>query len=209
MVQTAYRFSGPLYGRTYLIIVDAHSKWPEVFAMPSTTTSKTIEVLRQLFSTYGLPDQIVSDNGPQFTSEDFQMFLKNNGVKHIRSAPYHPATNGLTERFVQTLKKAIVAGKSDSRSHDHKLASFLLKYKTTPHTVTGVPPSTLFLGRQLKTVLDLLKPNTERRVLDKQSAQKEKYDQHSSIRPFEVGDLVMVKTYRENRVTWLPHIYHL
>ena len=59
----------------------------------------------------------------------------------------------------------------------------------------------MFLGRQLKTVLDLLKPNTERRVLEKQ---KEKYDQHSSIRPFEVGDLVMVKTYRENRVTWLP-----
>ena len=197
-------FAGPLYGRTYFIIVDAHSKWPEVFAMPSTTTSKTIEVLRLVFSTYGLPDQIVSDNGPQFTSEDFQMFLKNNGVKHIRSAPYHPATNGLAERFVQTLKKAIVAGKSDSRSHDHKLASFLLKYRTTPHTVTGVPPSTLFLGRQLKTVLDLLKPNTERRVLDKQSAQKEKYDQHSSIRLFEVGDLVMVKTYRENRITWLP-----
>ena len=75
--------AGPLYGKMYMIIIDAHSKWPEVFEMTSTTASKTIDVLRGVFATSGLPDQIVSDNGPQFIADEFQMFLKSNCVKHI------------------------------------------------------------------------------------------------------------------------------
>ena len=109
-------FGGPLYGKMYMIIIDTHSKWPEVFEMTSTTAYKTIDVLRGVFATYGLPDQIVSNKGPQFIADQFQMFLKSNGLKHIRSAPYHPATNGAVERFIQTLKKSIVAGRNDSRS---------------------------------------------------------------------------------------------
>ena len=80
----------------------AHSKRPEVFEMRNTSSSKTISVLRQLFSSHGLPHQLVSDNGPQFTSSEFALFLKANGVKHIRCLPYHPSSSGLAERFVQT-----------------------------------------------------------------------------------------------------------
>jgi transposase InsO family protein len=63
-----------------------------------------VEALRTVSARNGLPEQLVSDNGPQFTAAEFQLFLKKNGVKHITSAPYHPATNGLAERFIQTLK---------------------------------------------------------------------------------------------------------
>ena len=84
-------FAGPFQGKMYLIAVDAHSKWPEVYEMAQTTATKTITVLRHLFSTYGLPEQVVSDNGPQFTSEEFATFMKANGIKHVRVAPYHPA----------------------------------------------------------------------------------------------------------------------
>ena len=87
--------------------MDAHSKWPEVVQMSTTTAPKTIEVLQVVFSRNGLPEQLVSDNGPQFTSNDFAHFMKANSIKHIRSAPYHPSSNGLTERFVQTFKRAI------------------------------------------------------------------------------------------------------
>ena len=70
----------------------AHSKWPEVFAMPSTTTDKTIEVFRHLFAAYGgIPEQIVMDNG-QFRAAEFAFFLNANGVKHICTIPYHPAS---------------------------------------------------------------------------------------------------------------------
>ena len=64
-------FAGPFLGSTYLIAVDAHSKWPEVQEMKSTTAAKTIEVLRHLFARFGLPEQLVSDNGPQFVAEEF------------------------------------------------------------------------------------------------------------------------------------------
>ena len=55
----------------FILLVDAHSKWPEVFEMPNTTSQKTIEILLQVFSAYGLPEQLVSDNGPQFISREF------------------------------------------------------------------------------------------------------------------------------------------
>nr|XP_024658736.1 uncharacterized protein K02A2.6-like [Maylandia zebra] len=104
-------FAGPFESHMYLVVVDAHSKWPEVHIMDSTTVGKTIQVLRGLFSRHGIPHVLVSDNGPQFCSEEFRVFLKANGVKHIRSAPYHPATNGLAERFVQTFKHALKASR--------------------------------------------------------------------------------------------------
>ena len=69
-------FAGPFEGSMFLVAVDACSKWPEIHPMSSTTVTKTIEVLRKMFSAYGLPDQIVTDNGPQFTSEDFATFMK-------------------------------------------------------------------------------------------------------------------------------------
>ena len=85
--------------------------------MPSTTASRTIDELRKLFSSYGLPEQIVTDNGPQFVSEEFATFAKLNGIKHIKSAPYHPPTNGAVERLVQTFKKAMKANKHNGQTH--------------------------------------------------------------------------------------------
>ena len=84
----------------YLIVVDAHSCWPEIFFMPrNTSAGATISILRELFAKYGLPVQCVSDNGPHFRSEDFAHFLKLNGVKHVRVAPYHAASNGLAGTY--------------------------------------------------------------------------------------------------------------
>lgn len=129
--------------------------------------------------------------------------MRSNGIKHLRSAPYHhPATNGLAERFVQTLKKSILAGREDGRSSQHKLASFLLKYRSTPHASTGTAPSVLFFNRQLKTVLDLLKPSIDRKVLDSQSAQKENHDLTCRVRSLNEGDLVMVKNDRDKQPAW-------
>ena len=116
-------FAGPIDNFMYLIVVDAHSKWPEVIPMRSTTATRTISKLRQIFAQHGIPEQIVSDNGPQFASEEFADFAKANGIRHIRSAPYHPATNGLAERFVQTFKNALKASRADAIPFQDRLVN--------------------------------------------------------------------------------------
>ncbi len=88
-------------------MIDAHSKWIEVFPTKSSTSTVVIENLRTVFAQFGIPETIVSDNGPCFVSEEFSSFLKANGVKQITSAPYHPATNGLAERAVQIVKRGL------------------------------------------------------------------------------------------------------
>ncbi|KAL5500514.1 hypothetical protein EMCRGX_G012092, partial [Ephydatia muelleri] len=87
-------FAGPFQGKMFLLVVDAHSKWPEVVNMTTTSAQCTIEELRRMFASYGIPEQLVSDNGPQFVSGCFEEFMKMNGVKHIKCTPYHPSSNG-------------------------------------------------------------------------------------------------------------------
>ena len=97
-------FCGPFLGKTIFVLVDAHSKWIEAEVVSSPTTQNAIHSLRKVFASHGLPEVLVSDNGPAFTSKEFQTFVQRNGFRHIKSAPYHPATNGLAERAVQTVK---------------------------------------------------------------------------------------------------------
>ena len=99
--------------------------WVEVMMMKSTTENRTIEELKDIFARYGLPLHLVSDNDPQFTSEEFIKFMKANGIRHIRTAVKHPASNGEAEWFVQTFKRAFKAGKMDPGNFRQKLAQFL------------------------------------------------------------------------------------
>ena len=126
--------------------MDAYSKWPEVVAMNETTTDKSVDELRAIFARWGIPLQMVTDNGPQFT---FERFLALNNIKHVRSSPYHPATNGQAERFVQTLKHALRVSKGDGHTLQHRLASFLLNYRNARHSTTEATPATLMIGRDL------------------------------------------------------------
>ena len=107
LVKNPHDYAGPIQGKMLLVAVDAHSKWIEVSVVNSVTSAITIQKLRSMFATHGLPRVVVSDNGSVFTSNEFQEFITKNGVHHIRIAPYHPASNGLAERAVQTLKEGL------------------------------------------------------------------------------------------------------
>ena len=197
-------FAGPFMGHMFMIVVDAHSKWPEVVIMDSTTTTKTIDVLRGLFSRYGLPSQIVSDNGPQLVSDDFEQFLKRNGVQHIKSAPYHPSTNGLAERFVQTMKQGMKAAKYEHLTVKQKLNNFLLAYRRSPHSTTGDSPANLFLKRSIRTRLDLIKPNIHKQVKQQQFKQVESRV-NGKDRQLLIGQKVLARNYRGGD-KWVPGI---
>ena len=97
-------FAGPYLGKMFLVMVDSFSKCLNVFPMLHATTESTISALRQEFAVHGLPLHIVTDNGTQFTSSEFQSFLSRNGIHHTCTAPSHPATNVLAERYVGHFK---------------------------------------------------------------------------------------------------------
>ena len=129
----------------FLLVIDSHSKWFEVFVMSSTTSINTIDTLKSLFARYGLPEQIVLDNVPQFTSDEFKSFCKSNGICHITGAPYHPSTNGAIERAVQTMKKSLKSTVNEQGTIYTKLSRFLMSYCSIPHSTTGETPADLFL----------------------------------------------------------------
>ena len=126
----------------FLVANDAHLKLAEIVEMTQTTSSKNIAILRYLFACYGLPEQIISDNGPQFTSAEITEFLKE---EWCCSAPYYPSSNG-AEIVVRTFKESIKAGEKDGLTLQHWLENFLFTYPTTLHSTTQVAPCiTLFL----------------------------------------------------------------
>ena len=180
-------------GKLFLIVVDSHSKWLEVEVMSSITSEATIEKLQVLFARYSIP-QLGSDNGSQFTSQEFTKFMKGNVIKHTLVAPYHPRSNGQAERFVQTFKQFFKAEGSDSIKQS--LARFLFSYRTTPNSTTGQTPAELFLNRRVRTRLDLIHPDLGRKVFNKQSDQKTRHDKSSSEREFALGEQVLVQNFR-------------
>ena len=194
-------FAGPMEGKMFLIVIDAHSKWIEVFPMATATALTTIQQLRQLFAQFGIPESIVSDNGPQFAAAEFQEFCRLNGIRHVRVAPYQPSSNGLAERAVQVFKQGF--RKSSMGTPSDRIARFLFQYRITPHTTTGLSPAEMLLGRNLRSRLDLLKPNLEQKVAEKQRRQQFDHDRHSRVRQFSDGEKVFVRNQGRGE-TWLP-----
>ena len=137
-------FCGPVNSFMYLIIIGAHSKWIDVKEMRNITESSTIAVLKEYFGVWRLPESIVSDNGPTFTSTAFAEFLKFNGIQHYRTAPYHPASNGAAENAVRTFKSKFKL-LTQRMSRQDAVVKFLFVYRTTPHCTTGYTPAKLQL----------------------------------------------------------------
>eukprot|EP00731_Ephydatia_muelleri_P005770 Em0003g18a len=199
----------------FVVLVDAHSKWLEVSIIPSTSSTNTIRFLRSTFATHGLPELLVSDNGSAFTNQEFKTFVSRNRFRHARCAAYHPSSNGLAERAVQTFKDAL----KTSGDIATRLARFLFQYQNTPHTTTGRSPAELLLGRKPRTPLDLLHPGnspTEPQstetpqevratVAKNQQQQKVSHDKRAKQRLFHVGQSVYVTNFRETP-NWLPGV---
>ena len=185
-------YAGPFMGKMFLLIIDAHSKWMNIYC---------VDKMRSTFASHGLPEIVVSDNGSNFVSSEFKSFLQKNGIKHITAAPYQTSTNGLVERAVQTFKQGMK--KQGDGSVDTKLARFLLSYRITPQSSTGESPAQLRWGRSLRSQIDLLRPDLATRVHLAQSRQKKRHDQHSRTREVKLGDAVSVRNY-SRWSKWVP-----
>ncbi len=124
-------------------------------------------------------------------------------MKHIHSAPYHPSSNGLAERIVRTFKTAMKASEHPGLSFHQCFMSFLLSYRTTPHATTNVCPSELFLGRHVRTRLELLHPDVEERAATNQAKQKLHHNQHAHTRDLWVGQRVLARNFSPGP-KWMP-----
>ena len=196
-------YAGPFLGHMFFILVDSHSKWMEVKPTNAATTTSTISHLRSIFATHGLPEMLVTDNASIFTSEEFTLFTKQNGIRHVTSAPYHPASNGLAERAVQTFKEFMKKTSGDSLNT--RVSRFLFQYRISPHSTTGISPAELLLGRRPRSRLDLMLPDISSQVHQKQQTQKVNHDKHSRLRTFQIGDNVQIRDFPTG-TGWLPGV---
>ena len=173
-----------LKSKHYLVIADYYSRWIEIKPLSSTTSSAVISRLKGAFATHGIAESVMSDNGPQFTSAEFQRFAKDYGFEAKSSSPHFHQANGLAERAVQTAKDIL-----DQKDPDIAL----LNYRTSVHSATNVSPAEALMGRRLKTRLPVLRQHLtpmqpDRSDLRKSDAStkvqyKQAYDRRHGVRP--------------------------
>ena len=196
-------YAGPMDGLMFLIVVDAYSKWMEVVPVKSATSQATIEKLRTIFVTHGLPEMLVSDNGSVFNSAEFQEFTSQNAIHQVFVSPYHPSSNGLAERAVQSFKSAM--RKTSEGSLETRIAKFLFHQRLTPHTSTGNSLAELLMGRRPRSLLDVVRPDLSKTVRQHQESQKRQHDRHAKTWQFSIGDSVFVRNFSQQypQPTWL------
>ena len=199
-----------LQGRTLLVVSDYYSNFIEVKNISRLNTGGVSKALKTMFSRYGIPDELVTDNGPQFVSSEFAMFARYWGFKHVTSSPRYPQSNGKAENAVKTVKrlftKCCEAGESEYRA--------LLDWRNTPSEGLGTSPAQRFLGRRCKTLLpiseSLLEPQYPTKE-DTQALRGQKmrqqyyYNQHTKeLPPIAPGEAVWMRL--PGQTIWSPGV---
>ncbi|KAK3741612.1 hypothetical protein QZH41_006978 [Actinostola sp. cb2023] len=198
-----------LDGEEYLVISDYYSKYFEITKLTSTTSAVIIRHLKPHLARHGIPDEIITDNGPQFASSQFHDFSQEYHFKHITSSPRYPQSNGLAEHTVQTAKQILKKAKYDGS--DPNLA--LLNIRNTPIEGVGLSPAQLLMGRRTGTLLptsgSLLHPSSYnyqqvmQNLQERQVKQKEYYDRGSKpLNPLRPGDQIHLRDESQN--IWIP-----
>ena len=188
-----------LNGRTLLVVCDYYSNYVEVARVTTLTSKSIIKELKQIFARFGIPDVLVTDNGPQFASSEFTVFTRNWGFEHSTSSPTYPQSNGKAENAVKTIKRLFKKCKESGQSEF--LA--LLNWRNTPTEGIGTSPAQRLMGRRCKTLLPmastLLKPRydteAEEKALTIRRQKQERYYNRSTkpLKPINPGETVRMK----------------
>lgn len=195
-------------GSQYLVLADYYSKFPIVRKLSSTTSAAIINQLKSIFAEYGIPETIVTDNGPQYSSKEFKAFCSTWSINHTTSSPVYPRSNGFSERMVQTVKN--ILQKADASGEDLYLG--LLAYRTTPVDSKLPAPAKLLNRRTYRTQLptsgrlqrSIASDSDMEQLQHRQQVQKLQHDRKStrelqSLRP---GQAVAV--YNPRSKEWNP-----
>jgi len=209
-------------GKRYvLVICDYATRYPEAIAMRSIDAEHVAEELVAVFSRVGVPREILTDQGSNFTSRLLAELYRLLHVHPIRTSPYHPQTDGLVERFNQTLKSMLrKTARTEGKDWDKLIPYLLFAYREVPQASTGFSPFELLYGRPIRGPLDILRESWEaekkteesvvshilsirdkmekmaelaqKHLFSSQKAQNQWYDQTARERSFQPGDQVLV-----------------
>ena len=195
-------------GRTLLVVCDYYSNFIEVARLNTVTTRSVLRELLPMFARFGLPDVLVSDNGPQFASAEFAVFMKQKGITHVTSSPHYAQSNGKAENAVKTLKLLFAKAKQSGESE----YMALLDWRNTPSEGMSTSPAQRLMGRRCKTLLPtagtLLKPRYDtdantRALAGRKRRQSFYYNQHARpLTPIDEGATVRMRLPGEK--TWTP-----
>ena len=158
---------GPLLtsraGNRYVLVVcDYATRYPEAIPLKSIDAEHVAEKLVELFARVGIPREILTDQGSNFMSQLLVELYLLLHVKPIRTSPYHPQTDGLVERFNQTLKSMLrKATAIDGKDWDKLISYLLFAYREVPQASTGFSPFELLYGRDVRGPLDILRETWE------------------------------------------------
>lgn len=209
-------------GKKFFVYVDAYSKLCEVVLMNSTVLVSVINTLTNIFSIYGLPTEIVSDNGPPFNAYKFKEFCISHGIKCTKSPSWNPQSNGQAENNVETVKRAFrrFCLGEEHLTIQERIVKFLISQRNTPSTVTGVSPSELIFAYKPKILLDIL--NKKPKVKFDLSKNKVHFedcidsniDKKLNVKPevnfkkreskFKVEENVMYMNHFKHMIKWIP-----
>ena len=195
---------GPLPdGRSVIVVIDYYSRFFEAGLLKSTKTDKVVEFLDTIFCRFGYPQALRTDNGPQFISGEFRLYLETHGIHWVSTTPLWPQANGLVERANRTILKVLKIACVEKKDLQVEFRKFLVAYRSTPHSGTGCTPFALMFGREMRTkILQLETSVRSKEVVRDNDAEyklrmKAYADRNASESKVEVGDTVVLK--HENR----------
>ena len=142
-------------------MVDYCSRFFEMEFTKSTTSERIVSRLSKIFVTHGLPLSHRTDNGSQFVSDYFKKYLKENGIEHRRTTPLWPQANGEIEKQNRSILKRLRIAQAEGRNWRSEIDDFLMMYRITPHSTTGVSPAELLFGTTVsiyRVIVFLLRP---------------------------------------------------
>ena len=224
--KVAFDIVGPLprttQGNKYLLtMICLFTKFPAAIPLRRVDNETVLNAMMEMFSTFGLPKEILTDQGSVFCSRLTRACCKLLKIDKLRTSPYHPQSNGSLERWHACLKGMLRKEGSSLKEWDVTLKYLLLAYRDTPHSVTGFSPFTLMFGREVKGPLEILRDSWSEGdgddcsvaewlvgvkvkmsemaelVSDREKVAKAKmkayYDKGAKVKSFLVGEKVLVR----------------